>query len=77
MTMLAIALADTSPSGTLGRIAWLEQTWANKSPEERRYWLIDVGMRLGWLAARARSVSTAALVDQATERLRALESRGI
>lgn len=77
MTMLAVSLADTTPSGVLGRLAWLERVWLEKSPEERRYWLIDAGMRLGWLAARTRTPRTDALVNQATERLRALEARGL
>lgn len=73
MSDLIASLSTTTPELVEDRIASLSAHWMRTPENARRYWLVDAGMRLAWLAARARTPGQVARVEQLTEAFRRLE----
>ena len=68
------SLSTASIQDTTERIAWLERHAPEMSPSERRYALIDVAMRIAWLAARSDTPGARALVAMLHVRFQQLEA---
>lgn len=70
-----LSLGKTTDEDLLERIVRLERMWSTMSPQDRHYWLIDAGMRLGWLASRTCTTHQLATLDMLIARFRRLEKR--
>jgi len=75
MRDLLESLSQTTPQDLMERIASLEGAWGLLSPSDRRYWMVDAAMRLGWLAGRSRTASDEEIVARLTTAFRNLEKR--
>lgn len=70
---LLLSLSKTTDEDLLERIARLERMWPTMRPQDKHYWLIDAGMRLGWLASRTCTSQQLAVLNELTARFRKLE----
>lgn len=75
MSDLIASLSTTTSGDLFDRLAQIEAAWTRMRPYDRRYWLVDAAMRLGWLASRARSRAEQDEVAMLTDYFRRIEQR--
>lgn len=75
MSDLIASLSTTTSRDLFDRLVQLEDVWTRMRPVDRRYWLVDAAMRLGWLASRARSRVEQDEVAALTDYFRRIEQR--
>ena len=77
MSALVRSLGTTTPEEVATKIERLDLEWRGLAPIERRWRLIDAGMRLGWLAGQARTAAQVGLVESLAAWFGRLEARGL